>query len=104
MSKIIEAPKTMVGTAKKKGFPVRWNMPNGLHGLVWPSGQVTPYALERERDAALDGFKGMKAPAVAIQEREESYRIARVHRHQEILPQVASNVRKVLSGKIWDRK
>ena len=98
ISKII-APKTMVGTAKKKGIAVRWSMPNGLHGMIYPSGQVIVFALEKERNLAVESYK--KPEAKVTLSNEEEYKLKRIHRQQEIAPVVASNVRKVLSGKHW---
>jgi len=93
-STTLEAPKALVGTAKKKNIPVRWNMPNGLHGLVYASGHFVPYALERERDEALKNHKGLKPITEIVTQKEEEYRLKVVHRKQAIMPTVASNVRK----------
>ena len=98
----IEAPKTLVGTAKKKGIAVRWNMPNGLFGMVYPSGQVVKFALEKERDSNVDGFKtAKKEPAKVTLSGEDQYKLKLVHREQEIKPVVARNVRQTLGGKHW---
>jgi len=101
----IEAPKTLVGTAKKNGIAVRWNMPNGLSGMVYPSGQVVVFALAKERDRNVDQHKAApkEAPKVEISD-EEKYKLKLVHRQQKIKPVVARNVRQVLGGKGWDRK
>lgn len=100
----IEAPKTLVGTAKKKKIAVRWNMPNGLFGMVFPSGQVIVFALEKERDRRVDEHKATpkETPKVEVSN-EDKYKLKLVHRQQEIKPVVARNVRQVL-GKGWNTK
>lgn len=100
-SEIKEAPKSLVGTAKKKNTVIRWSVPNGLFGLVYPSGHFEIYALERERDSRLKNYKGIVPVAQIKAQKEQEYQMAKVHRHQEIMPVVASNVRKVMGGKNW---
>ena len=100
-SEIKEAPKTLVGTAKKKKSVVRWSVPNGLDGLVYPSGHFVIYALEREREQALLNYKETKTVTEVKLMKEEAYHLKLVHRRQDMMPVVASNVRKVLSGKSW---
>lgn len=87
----LQAPKTLVGTAKAKNLPIRWNRPGLTPALVYPSGQVVPFALKEEMDKAIDSWKGW----------EESKRNARAFAHvmrQGMEKTVARNVHKVTAS------
>lgn len=87
----LEAPKAIVGTAKAKNLPIRWNRPGLTPALVYPSGQVVPFALESERETALTKWKGW----------EEKQMQARAFIHvkrQSLEKTVANNVHKVTAS------
>lgn len=87
----LEAPTALVGTAKSKNLPIRWNRPGLTPALVYPSGQVVPFALESERETAISNWKGWEETQAGVRA------FAHVQR-QSMERVVAKNVHKVTAS------